>query len=676
MIYYSKENRRDYTPPLLGNGDIAFNADCEGSVFKDGYVYSGEDAVYRAGRRASYHPLQKSPAQLLHWGSIKFDFGGSVLSFSHKLHEMDGYITSSCRYAAFEADTCMFVHQKCNLYAVSKTFNGEPGKAEVTVSFDSELARNTKSIGFDITDNTAVIDLYVAAYDRYRTRIALTANKPSKITRKNNTLTFRFNIKDGDRLCFYYCIEDDLYCKNYKGKIQKILTDVKEKGFDALLAENIKIWNKYHESGYIKTDSVLTNSVYGTAMYTLKCLTTRWSVPVSLNNMGWSGKFFAFDEYYSYLALLQSGKTELAERVPNFRSNVCLKPALERATDYGKNPDTAHARFMWETGERGEELSPPGFWHDHIFHMAVIALGAFEFYEYSGDTEHLKTFYPMIKACAKFYTLNSVYRNSDGNLYVGKCTDMERLGANITNPFFTACGVIKTLEVLAASAKILNCDSDYAKECRNTAELLRQALPNDGEKYIPHSGCKQKSIAVFGGKYPFDTIANDDEKLLPTLDDFSANEGAYGNMYPLGNGVSMWYSVWKSVAFARMKMTDRAFSNFERAVRSAGPFGEVFELNEGDMIKCPYFTTAAGVLSSALCEMLLQSDGENIYLLPAYPAENRNVSFRLAAKGGASVEAEIKNGELKKLKITAKSGKRNFNVYFRGKLIDAKNGAV
>ena len=84
------------------------------------------------------------------------------------------------------------------------------------------------------------------------------------------------------------------------------------------------------------------------------------------------------------------------------------------------------------------------------------------------------------------------------------------------------------------------------------------------------------------------------------------------------------------------------------------------------MIKYPYFTTAAGVLSSALCEMLLQSDGENIYLLPDYPAENRNVSFRLAAKGG----------ELKKLKITAKSGKRNFNVYFRRKLIDAKNGAV
>lgn len=156
MIYYSKENRRDYTPPLLGNGDIAFNADCEGSVFKD-----------------------------------------------------------------------------------------------------------------------------------------------------------------GDRLCFYYCIEDDLYCKNHKGKIKKFLTNVKEKGFDALLAENIKIWNKYHESGYIKTDSVLTDSVYGTAMYTLKCLATRWSVPVSLNNMGWSGKFFAFDEYYSYLALLQSGKTELAERVPN-----------------------------------------------------------------------------------------------------------------------------------------------------------------------------------------------------------------------------------------------------------------------------------------------------------------------------------------------------------------------
>ena len=49
----------------------------------------------------------------------------------------------------------------------------------------------------------------------------------------------------------------------------------------------------------------------------------------------------------------------------------------------------------------------------------------------------------------------------------------------------------------------------------------------------------------------------------------------------------------------------------------------------------PSFTAGAG------SEMLIQSDGENIYLLPALGEEFSAVSFKLSVKGGAVVEVAL-----------------------------------
>ncbi len=100
---------------------------------------------------------------------------------------------------------------------------------------------------------------------------------------------------------------------------------------------------------------------------------------------------------------------------------------------------------------------------------------------------------------------------------------------------------------------------------------------------------------------------------------------------------------------------------------------EAFEINEQSATVRPWFTTAAGVFASAVNEMLLQSDENNIYLLPATPKELQTVSFKLLAKGGAIVEADIKNGELKKLDISflPTATPKEYNIYLNGKKIKA-----
>ena len=59
--------------------------------------------------------------------------------------------------------------------------------------------------------------------------------------------------------------------------------------------------------------------------------------------------------------------------------------------------------------------------------------------------------------------------------------------------------------------------------------------------------------------------------------------------------------------------------------------------------------------------MLLQSDGKTITLLPGMP-HSVDVSFCLAAKGGITVEAEVRGGQLIKA-VVLKNGKQVTEQY-------------
>ncbi len=54
-----------------------------------------------------------------------------------------------------------------------------------------------------------------------------------------------------------------------------------------------------------------------------------------------------------------------------------------------------------------------------------------------------------------------------------------------------------------------------------------------------------------------------------------------------------------------------------------------------------------------LQEMLLQTEGERILLFPAWPAD-WDVHFKLHAPGRTTIEAELKDGKLLRLKVSPK----------------------
>ncbi|MDH3346462.1 MAG: hypothetical protein OEL75_04680, partial [Kiritimatiellaceae bacterium] len=69
-----------------------------------------------------------------------------------------------------------------------------------------------------------------------------------------------------------------------------------------------------------------------------------------------------------------------------------------------------------------------------------------------------------------------------------------------------------------------------------------------------------------------------------------------------------------------------------------------------------------GILMRATQSMLMQTDGREIHLLPAWP-KNWDANFKLHAPYNTIVEATVKNGEITDLKVTPESRKEDVVIH-------------
>ena len=298
--------------------------------------------------------------------------------------------------------------------------------------------------------------------------------------------------------------------------------------------------------------------------------------------------------------LLAAGHLSTAKKIPQFRFSH-LDAAKARAYSYFGNKSPA-ARFVWETVEQpGIEGAPGGFWIEHIFHLAHIALGAWHCSQNGRDLEFLReTAYPLMRGCAEYYRIFSVDEKEKGRFVIGKCTDLERLGAARENPFMTTCGVIATFRAAAEAANLLHTDSGLRENWITLAEKLTQTMPQNDHTYLPYPGCTDKSIGLFSGIFPYGNLPVDDPKQRQGIQDFCASEQQFGNMYPVGKSLCTWYAGWKAVTFRRLGETETAKTVVRQMAEETGCFSEVFEIFETG--HHPWFCTGEGILLQAVCE--------------------------------------------------------------------------
>lgn len=368
----------------------------------------------------------------------------------------------------------------------------------------------------------------------------------------------------------------------------------RERTFAELRREHRNAWTAFHSRLHKPKFPEHLKRCYDIALYHLKISSTRWSVPTGLFDSHWHGRFFAFDELFILRGLLDAGCFSEARRIPAFRIatfGVARYRACKDAAGDGS------CLYPWETLEDGREGCRAGFWFDHVFHNAHVALGIAEYAKRSGDTELLdRGGREVICSCALFFEKHMLYE-CGGRTIVGSCTDLERLGEHRRNSFMTTCAVIALFRAAAEVA-----DSPInAVRYRELAAKLEKGLPVENGHFVAYPGGPHASIGLLAGFYPYGILAPQNERALAALDAFITSEQRIGNMYDTGGSVCAWYRLWKCMACLYAGRREAAAEELERLASETGRWGELFEIYEKSMR--PFFATAEGVFLSAIHQL-------------------------------------------------------------------------
>ena len=612
---------KDYVPAMLSNGRICMTADFMGGVIppsvgpRRNFVTYG---IFIEGRR-----LGPPKYDLYGHGHYRLTLavdGKPCAAPDRWTQNLDAVGARSVVTNVFGSVTRVvetFVAADADVIAVRQTFPGTD-ESRLAVGIDYAEPRDERIVGKweNASDGRSFV------YTAYGRNV------------DKGRITLRYTREDGAFVTFIS------FGKPYAGT------------YAALAKRHAEAWSAYYAASHVEVPDAELMRMRLMAEYQMKCNVTDWTIPVGIFPSHWSGKSFAFDEMYGVQGLLSAGHFAEARRAADFRFKT-LPQAKRRVAHRMKKFFGYGARWLWEGMEDNViEGSPLGYWHDHIFHMSAIARTCHLAATYSDDLAYLrKKAYPVMRECARFFRSQYVYEAEDGSAFIGKCTDLERLGPGRDRPFMTTCGAIHTFRSCADVAGRLGVDADEAADWRATADRLEKSLPvKDGRFAATANDLDELSMGTLAGYFPFPIFPKGHPLQTAAVDYFLAQGAKAGNMYPTGKKICPWYAATMAMAAMRAGEGEKVVPLLKEAARSAGAWGEYWEINEPGVAEYrPWFMTAAGNCLYALNQMLLmEADGE-CRLGAGVPASWKDYSFRLPSESGYEVDCVMKGGKVARL---------------------------